>query len=134
MSSTIRGEATLTELDHARLRALSRRTPLPATVQDLVDNADLVPSRGVGPDIVTMYTQLLLRQDAAGDPRKLTICWPEDAEPEAGFLSVMSPLGTALLGRAVGETVAWHTPDGRRHEGEIAAILFQPEASGDYTT
>ena len=134
MNATLRGEPTLTELDHARLRALSRRTPLPATVQDLVDNADLVPSRRVRPDIVTMYTQLLLRQDATASPRKLTICWPEDAEPEAGFISVLSPLGTALLGRAVGETVAWHTPDDRRHEGEIVAILFQPEASGDYTT
>jgi pimeloyl-ACP methyl ester carboxylesterase len=59
---------------------------------------------------------------------------PADAEPDAGFVSVLSPVGAALLGRRVGSRASWVTPDGRRHEAEIVAVLFQPEASGDYTT
>jgi regulator of nucleoside diphosphate kinase len=39
-----------------------------------------------------------------------------------------------MLGRRVGDTVAWVTPDGRRHSAHIAALDFQPEASGDYVT
>lgn len=132
MNSSTPSDPTLTELDHARLRLLARRTSVPPAVLDLVDAADLVPSREVRPDIVTMYTQLQLDTEAAS--RTLTLCWPDDAEPEAGFVSVLSPLGAALLGRAVGETVRWHTPDGRDQTGEIVAVLFQPEATGDYIT
>lgn len=134
MTTMPRGEPTLTELDHVRLQALPRRgTTLPAALMDLLDNADVVPSREVPADVVTLYTRLLLA-DADARVRPLVVCQPQDAEPEAGFVSVLSPLGTALLGRRVGETVAWITPDGRRHAARIAALDFQPEASGDYVT
>lgn len=133
MNPTLRGDPTLTELDHVRLRALIRRLGAAPALHDLVDAADLVPSREVQPDIVTMYSQLTL-DIADGGRRTLAVCWPGDAEPEAGFVSVLSPLGAALLGRRVGERVQWVTPDGRRHQAEIVALLFQPEASGDYTT
>ena len=46
---------------------------------------------------------------------------------------MLSPVGRALLGLRVGETTQWSTPDGRSHAAEIVALLFQPEASGDYT-
>lgn len=133
MTDATQGVPTLTELDHVRLRALMRRAGVPPAVHDLIDAADLVPSRAVRPDVVTMYSRLRLR-DADGGQRMLAVCWPPDAEPEAGYVSVLSPLGAALLGRSVGERVRWPTPDGRWHEAEIAAVLFQPEASGDYTT
>jgi regulator of nucleoside diphosphate kinase len=134
MNTMPRGEPTLTELDHVRLQALPRRgTPLPAALQDLLDNADVVPSREVPADVVTLYARLQLAE-ADARVRPLVVCQPDDAEPEAGFVSVLSPLGTALLGRRVGDTVAWVTPDGRRHSAHIAALDFQPEASGDYVT
>jgi len=133
MNHATRVEPTLTELDHARLRALIRRTAAQPAVHDLVDAADLVPSREVPPDVVTMYSQLTLA-GSDGRHRALAVCWPSDAEPEIGFVSVLSPLGAALLGRSVGDRVHWVTPDGRRHEAEIVALLFQPEASGDYVT
>lgn len=129
-------ERVLTELDHVRLAGLLRRADSAAdtSLDEWIDSAYLVPSRDVGPDIVTMYSQLLLA-DAAGGPRRtLTLCYPADADPQAGFVSVLSPVGAALLGRRVGSVAAWVTPDGRRHAVEIVAVLFQPEASGDYTT
>lgn len=137
MNPAIQGEPTLTELDHVRLRALMRRAPVPPEIQDLVDSADLVPSREVRPDVVTMYSQVRLvdgNRDAGAPARSVAVCWPEHAEPEAGLVSVLSPLGAALLGRRVGETVAWTTPDRRRHQARIDAVAFQPEASGDYVT
>lgn len=136
MSLERRAERTLTELDHVRLSSLLRRGD-PATASalgELLDSADLVPSREVDPDVVTLYSQVLLADEASGLRRTLTVCQPADADPEAGFVSALSPVGAALLGRRVGSTAAWVTPDGRRHAGEIVALLFQPEASGDYTT
>ena len=132
-------ERVLTELDHVRLATLaSRRTKTLQTpsmdIDDLLDDAHVVPSRRVGSDVVTMYSQVLLRFADGGVGRKLTLCYPEDAEPQAGFVSVLSPVGLALLGQRVGATVSWESPDGSRRKAEVNAILFQPEASGDYTT
>jgi len=136
MNQLTLGDRTLTELDHVRLAGLLRRAPAAAgsPLDDWLDSADLVPSREVAPDIVTMYSQVLLADALDGTRRKLTLCYPADAEPEGGFVSVLSPVGAALLGRRVGSTASWVTPDGRRHGAEIVALLFQPEASGDYTT
>ena len=69
-----------------------------------------------------------------GTLRKLTLCYPQDAEPQFGFVSVLSPIGLGLLGQQVGATVGWESPDGTERMAEVDAILFQPEASGDYTT
>jgi len=130
---------TLTELDHVRLAALLRRRPDAGATAllDCLDAADLVPSREIGPDIVTMYSQLLLADPADGSAasrRKLTLCYPDDADPDQGFISVLSPLGSALIGLRVGDIARWRIPTGEERALEIVALLFQPEASGDYTT
>ena len=77
---------------------------------------------------------MLLRSADDGTPCKLTLCYPDDAEPQFGFVSVLSPIGLSLLGHEVGATVSWQSPDGTERMAEVDAILFQPEASGDYTT
>ena len=133
-------QGTLTELDHVRSARLGGRffpterdrTPHLAPLVDLLDEADLVPSRQVAPDVVTMYSQIEIVDPATATRQRLTLCYPHDAEPAAGFVSVLSPIGAALLGLQVGEQARWRTPDGRDASGEVAAILFQPEASGDY--
>lgn len=136
--SPVHAERVLTVLDHVRLAGLLRRgaqqsPAASSTLADLIDAADLVPSREIDPDVVTMYSQVLVA-DADGTRRKLTLCYPSDAEPESGFVSVLSPVGAALLGQRVGGTARWTTPGGETRTAEIVAILFQPEASGDYTT
>ena len=83
--------------------------------------------------MVTLYSQVLVTQDD-GEQHKLTLCYPDDAEPNAGFISVLSPVGLALLGRRVGAQVSWTMPSGKQRLLTIDAMLFQPEASGDHTT
>ena len=125
-------DRTLTELDAVRLERL-RRQGAALRMDDLLDTASVVPSRDVAPDVVTMYSQVLVR-DAQGGENRLTLCYPDVAEPAQGFISVLSPVGLALLGLHVGSVARWQTPDGTQHSAEIVALLFQPEASGDYTT
>ena len=139
MKNIQRRERILTELDHVRLVALCGRGPKDRSspgsgIDAVLDDARVVPSRNVDPDVVTMYSQVLLRVADDGTPRKLTLCYPEHAEPQQGFVSVLSPIGLGLLGQQVGSTVYWASPDGTRRMAEVDAILFQPEASGDYTT
>jgi regulator of nucleoside diphosphate kinase len=132
-------ERTLTELDHVRLLNLLRRDGLgggsPVHLQAfeaMLDASALVPSREVMPDIVTMYSQVLLQDFETSQHRTLTLCYPADAEPAMGFVSVLSPVGSALLGLRVGSIARWPSPTGDQKAAEILAILFQPESSGDY--
>ncbi|MBY0468587.1 MAG: GreA/GreB family elongation factor [Burkholderiaceae bacterium] len=134
-------ERTLTELDHVRLLNLIRRDARgngsaahPGAIEDILENSALVPSREVGPDVVTMYSQVLLQDNRSGQRNTLTLCYPADAEPAVGFVSVLSPVGSALLGLRVGSMARWSTPAGDEKAAEILAILFQPESSGDYAT
>jgi regulator of nucleoside diphosphate kinase len=127
---------TLTELDHVRLEALLRRAAgdlRASPLAELLEAADLVPSREVDPDVVTMYSRVLVADEPDGTRRTLVPVYPQDADPEGGAVSALSPMGAALLGRSVGETVSWSGPDGARRTARIVAILFQPEASGDFT-
>lgn len=130
-------ERTLTELDHARLTRLIRDLrPADgrASVASLLDDADRVPSRAIRPDVVTMYSQVRLVDVATRRSRTLTLCYPSDAEPDAGFVSVLSPVGASLLGRRVGSVATWSSPSGETSASQVAAICFQPEESGDYST
>lgn len=132
-------ERTLTELDHVRLLNLLRRdergdgSPRQVrAIEDVLEASALVPAREVAPDVVTMYSQVLLQDTQTGQRNTLTLCYPTDAEPAVGFVSVLSPVGSALLGLRVGSMARWSTPAGDQKSAEILAILFQPESSGDY--
>jgi regulator of nucleoside diphosphate kinase len=133
MHKTLAGERLLTELDFTRLNNL-RGGQLPPELAHTLDSLDLVPSREVPADVVTMYSQVVLEDLASGKRQKLTLCYPADAEPHLGFISVLSPVGASLLGQRVGAVASWHTPNGDACAAHIVELLFQPEASGDYTT
>ncbi len=60
-----------------------------------------------------------------------TLVFPDAADIIAGKISVLAPIGTAMLGYRAGDTFSWEVPAGVRRI-EVLAILYQPEASGDY--
>ena len=125
-------ERLLTELDHARLNKLGL-AQLPQDLADELQAVDLVSSQEIAPDVVTMNSELELVLPGQARRQRLTLCYPRDAQPSAGRISVLSPIGMALLGRRVGDTISWSMPNGEACQAELAALLFQPEASGDYT-
>jgi regulator of nucleoside diphosphate kinase len=132
MFAAMNGERTLTELDFARLSLKDGQ--LPAELERNFAFPHLVPSREIPADVITMYSQVEVVDLRSNRRQKLTICYPGDAEPNLGFISVLSPVGASLLGLSVGATAHWRTPNGDECTAEVAALLFQPEASGDYTT
>jgi regulator of nucleoside diphosphate kinase len=80
-----------------------------------------------------MYSQVELVDLHTRRRQTLTVCFPGDSEPSAGFISVLSPVGSGLLGLKVGAVARWQMPGGEEGAAEIVAIAYQPEASGDYT-
>ncbi|MEO8249362.1 MAG: GreA/GreB family elongation factor [Burkholderiales bacterium] len=137
-------DRTLTELDCARLTILLRRAardrsaaPLPVLpTGKLRDFVAVVSPRHVPHDVVTMYSQVVVRHVGTDWRETLTLCYPPDANPAAGFVSILSPAGWSLLGLAVGAVARWSDPSdpaGEHNEVEVEEILFQPESSGDYS-
>lgn len=134
MSSALLSAAcVLTELDHARLSRLPSVQQGHALSQ-LLENAERVPSKSVPAEVVTLYSMVLLRESDGQRTHRFVLCYPDDAEPQSGFISVLSSLGLALLGRRVGEALRGTLPSGEERTFVIEALLFQPEASGDYTS
>lgn len=133
MLATIHGERTLTELDFVRLEKLTAQA-LPAALAELLDAADVLPSREMPADIVTMNSQVEVEDPSTRQRQKITVCYPGDAQPGAGFVSVLSPVGIGLLGVKSGTLAKWDMPNGAQGAVRVVAVLFQPEASGDYAT
>ncbi len=131
-------ERILSELDHARILGLMRRTSLSEAqkhaLDALLDAADVVPVRDIPPDVVTMNTRLRLHAEGEAAPRDITLCYPEDANAEAGQVSLLSPMGASVLGHRVGGEAEWLLPTGALRTARILALHFQPEAAGQYTT
>jgi len=138
MNAHVAVARTLTRLDHVRLSrriASGQLAPdVAERLEDLLACSDVVDSQLVPPDVVTMYSQVLLESGDGSAPLKVAVCYPEHADPLEGFVSVFSPVGMALLGLAVGQVARWELPSGMERKAVIASILFQPEATGDYTT
>ena len=78
-----------------------------------------------------MNSRVRLRDLRTGEDETYTLVYPEEADIDEGRLSVLAPLGTALLGSRNGQTIVVNAPGGRRRL-KVERILYQPEAAGDY--
>jgi regulator of nucleoside diphosphate kinase len=100
-------------------------------LEEELDNCKVVESSDIPPDVVTMNSRVRLRDLATEEEMVFTLVFPKDSDISAGKLSVVSPIGTAILGYAVGDTVEWRVPAGVRRI-RIEELLYQPEAAGDF--
>ncbi|MEO7160568.1 MAG: GreA/GreB family elongation factor [Polaromonas sp.] len=123
----------LTELDHIRITNLLKHPDMAfaAELESVIDNAELVSSYQVPPQLVTMNSRVMIADGETNGERTLTLCYPPDTDPNKGFVSVLSPIGTGLLGLTEGQMAHWTTPRGAQ-KAEILKVVFQPEHSGEY--
>jgi regulator of nucleoside diphosphate kinase len=133
MSRSICAERTLTRLDFARLKKLTLAGTFPELLE-LLDEAEVVESSEVPQHVVTMYANIEIEDVRTRRRQTVVVCYPCDAQPSMGYISVLSPVGISLLGLQVGRVATWHAPSGEANSAEVMAILFQPEAAGDYLT
>ncbi len=129
----------VTEFDLERLKKLLadaqrtsyRGSPYLAKLQKELDRAKVVKPDKVASDVVTMNSRVCLVDLNTGKEEVYTLVFPEDADMGKGKISVLAPIGTAMLGYEVGDVFEWEVPAGKRRL-KVKQILYQPEASGDY--
>lgn len=97
-----------------------------------IERAMIVEPEKVPPDVVTMNTRVAVRDEGTGRTRVYTLVYPGDEDISIGNLSILTPVGTALIGLSEGETLAWTTRDGQEKELTVVEILYQPEANGRF--
>ena len=134
MATSLQPARVMTELDHIRISKLLKHPGMAfaAELESVLDNAELVSSYDVQASLVTMNSRVLIADEFLGEERALTLCYPPDADPKTGFVSILSPVGTALLGLAEGQMAHWSAPNGEQASARILKVVFQPEESGDY--
>jgi regulator of nucleoside diphosphate kinase len=102
-----------------------------ASLAEELSRATVVDSREVAADVVTMNSKVRIRDMDTSEEKTLVLVFPGVADIARGAVSVLAPIGTALLGYAKGDVVEWSVPSGIRRF-RIEDILYQPEASGDF--
>jgi regulator of nucleoside diphosphate kinase len=93
--------------------------------------AVIIDEHTIPPDVITMNSQVLLVDSDTGEEMLYTLVFPEEADPIQGKISVLAPIGTAMLGYRVGDDFAWDTPGGKRKIC-VKQIIYQPEASENH--
>lgn len=91
----------------------------------------MIDSEDVPPNVVTMTSRVRLMDVIENQPMVVTLTFLKDTDFGAGKLSVLSSIGTAILGYAGGDVIEWRVPAGLRRI-KIEKVLYQPEAEGDY--
>ena len=128
----------LTEHDSQRLQGLVHgRAPLDgrddgtlARLEERLEEAEVLPAAHVGPDLVTMDSDVRVTDLATGETFAFRVVFPRQANASAGRISVLAPLGLAVLGRTVGEEVESPVPSGVRRL-RIDALMGRPEGKGE---
>lgn len=130
-------EIYITDIDKERLEniietELKRGKTADNTIEKLeseINNAKVINHLQISPDIITMNSRVLLSLD--NEDLEASLVYPEDANLNNNKLSILSPVGTAILGYRKGDDIEWKVPAGVTNI-HIKKIIYQPEASGDY--
>lgn len=122
---------TVTAGDHAMLSriaagAANTMPELAAELSHELDRARILPQRRTSPDHVRVGSRVTFRDEATARVSSVTLVWPQDADIESGKVSVMTPIGVALIGMAAQRSIDWTTRSGelkRLTVLEVAAPL-----------
>jgi len=113
----------VTAPDMAELNLLRACAPL----RRELERAMVVSSALVPADVATMNSRVRYTDEKDGASRTVSLVYPIEADVAKGKVSVLAPVGTALLGLSEGQSIEWHFPDGSRRRLKLEKVLFQPE-------
>jgi len=96
-----------------------------------LDQSQLIAQREVPKEVITLNSKVRLTDLSTGEEMSYTLVLPNNADIDQHKISILAPIGTAMLGYSVGDIFEWKVPGGFRRF-EVKEILHQPEAFGDH--
>jgi regulator of nucleoside diphosphate kinase len=123
----------LSRLDCARLEALleTRADHEVPGLRAELERADVVDARDVPDDVITMNSTARFRDEASGEEREMSLVYPREADGSPDKVSILAPVGSALLGLRVGHAIEWPVPGGRTVRLRVLSVTKPPEAAGE---
>ncbi len=125
----------VTDRDRTRLERLlsvSKKTKNVTDLEEELDRAISIPSEKIPATVVTMNSKVRFKDEITGEESEVTLVYPQEANIDENKVSILAPVGSALLGLSVGESIEWTMPTGKKRKFGIIAVLFQPEAAGHF--
>lgn len=137
-TATATHEMMMTDVDRDRLADTARALrqvggpyrDFAAELESEIDRAKICPRDGIAPEVITMNSKVRILDLRTQERSRFTLVYPHESDILEGRMSVIAPLGLALLGRRAGEVVELKVPSGNRRF-LIEKVLYQPEAAGD---
>jgi regulator of nucleoside diphosphate kinase len=134
-----RSQIIITTSDYIRLQSLLTSNLALAIggrhrlqeLEEQLRSARVVQQDSVPADVVTMHSSVKLRDLDTGEIENYSLVYPERADIANGKLSILAPIGLAILGYRVGEEVDWQVPSGTRRL-RVEEVEYQPERVGDF--
>ena len=128
---------TISTLDAVRLEKMldslgSRPMPNRDELQFELDRAQIVAPEEMPHDVVTMNSTVTFRVESSDTEYALTLVYPGDIGDGNGKISVLAPVGGALLGLREGDAISWPKPGGGLLQVRILKVTYQPERAGDF--
>ncbi|MEY2931559.1 MAG: nucleoside diphosphate kinase regulator [Pseudomonadota bacterium] len=128
----------VTAEDHERLQQLIDTWPLARdreaveALADEIARAEVMPAEGIPEDVVTMNSHVIFEDEQDGSTSGVWLVYPQESDPGRGKISVLAPVGSALLGLAVGQSIAWPLPRRKTKRLRVVKVSYQPEGAGDW--
>lgn len=98
-------------------------------LENELTRAIVVDANKIPKDVVTMNSRVVFEDETTGEQREVTLVYPTQADIDAGKISILVPVGSALLGLRVGQSIDWELPSGQRRRYRVIAVPYQPEAA-----
>jgi regulator of nucleoside diphosphate kinase len=137
---SLRSKIYITDFDLRRLKGFikfaeerwgKRVVPYLEELDEELERAEVVRPEEIPFEVITMNSTFRLSDLDTGEEVVYTLVFPSNADSSTGKISILAPIGTAVLGYRVGDTVEWKVPAGLKRF-RVEEIVYQPEAAGDY--
>jgi len=124
---------TISELDLKRLERLLENSPGNSAVglEAELSRANIVAPEELPPTTVSMNSTVEFYVDGPEQTFSLTLVYPKDLDSAGKTISILSPVGSALLGLSEGDRITWPKPGGGQIEVTLGRVLYQPERAGE---
>ena len=126
----------LSSLDVDRIYSLIEALPrnsVPTTqLEKELARGNIVEPEQLPSNVVTMNSKVKFSIDITKKEFFLTLVYPKDLDNSGTKVSILAPIGSALIGLSIGDSIRWAKPDGSKVDVTILEITYQPERTGEY--